>query len=92
MKYSSNHGFSTGFLILLCGGGILWFFPHVLRDFVGYHPALIELGQIMMGLAVVGISLLNFRVGKGKQHLMVAVVAVAFVLLSGLLFLRSLGL
>lgn len=89
MKYSSKHGFLTGLFVLLCGGSILWFFPSVLRDVVGYHPALINFGQILMGLAVVGMSLLNLSRGKGKLHLVVAVVAVAIVLLSGLLFLRS---
>lgn len=89
MQYSSKNGFSTGLLVLLCGGSMLWFFPSVMRDVVGYHPALINFGQIMMGLAVAGMSLRNLSLGKGKLHLVVAVVAVALMLFSGLLFLRS---
>jgi hypothetical protein len=88
---------SISLRIITCLAFAFWLLLKILRDVVGFDPApkfpniLSHLSLMMMGVGLFGLSLLYFHRGKGSLYLGVTAVALALVLLSGWLFLRSLG-
>ena len=82
---------SIGFVSLICVGTALWFFAHILRNLRGDHPALINIGLMIAGIGVAGLSLLNVHRGMGKKHIGVVIVGIGLILLAGRSLLVSLG-
>lgn len=81
----------TGFVSLICVGTALWFCAYVLRGLLGDHPALLDVGLIIVGFGVAGLSLWNVQRGQGKQHAAIAVASIGLIVLAGRSLVTTLG-